>query len=447
MTCSKFTSSLYHESSRLGSGINGSPGTSTERIKILHVINDLAMGGSEMALYRLLSLTDLDVFDPVVISLREPSTLRGRIEALGVPVLSARMSAPIPGPASIWRLVRLVRKVNPDLMQGWMYHGSLAAQLAGRFSARAVPVIWSIHNCLHSLSQEKRATALVIKLCALLSPRADHIVFVSHANRWQHEAIGYSRKNNSIIPNGFDFFNLASYQEARRSVRAELGLSEDALLIGHVGRFHSSKDHGTFLRAAALLASEQPSAQFVLCGRDVDCNNNALMNLCRELNLTGRMHLLGERRDAQRLIAAFDLLCSSSQAEACPNVIIEAMACGVPCVVTDVGDMPRMIGETGRVVPPVDPNTMAEALKEMIVLGAKGRNALGNAARERVIEKFSLDSVVRQYESRYKDVACRVFRESGVDTLEKLGPALIKAPPTGRTRWSNSLNTREDHVE
>ncbi len=434
MIRSHLASRLDAESLRLDAGQLSSYEPGSGRMRVLHIINDLAMGGSEMALYRLLSLTDRDVFEPSVIFLTEPSTLRSRIEALGIPVLSAGMRKTVPSPASMWRLARMARKVNPDLIQGWMYHGSLAAQFVRGFSPRDVPAVWSIHNCLNTLSQEKRATALVIKLCALLSPRAARIVFVSHTNRRQHELFGYSRKNNSIIPNGFEVSHLAVGTGAGHGLREELGLSEDAFLIGHVGRFHPSKDHVTFLRAAALLASEHGEVQFVLCGSGVDANNRALTELGCELNLTGRTHLLGERRDAPRLIAEFDVLSSSSQAEACPNVIGEAMACGVPCVVTEVGDMPRMVGQTGRVVPPGDPAAMAAAWKELIKLGVEGRRALGSAARERVLKHFSLDSIVRQYERLYEGAACSDFRERAADTREELDTAFIGAPPESCSR-------------
>jgi glycosyltransferase involved in cell wall biosynthesis len=378
------------------------------RIRVLHVINDLELGGSEIALCRLLSLTDRAAFDPAVIFLREPSTLRSRIEALGIPVLSAGMSKPVPGPASLWRLARLVRRVNPDLIQGWMYHGSLAAQFARRFSSRNAPVLWGIHNCLNSLSHEKSSTALVIRLCALLSHRAAGIVFVSYANRMQHESFGYAGKNSWVIPNGFEVRGAASRLKARSRLREDLGLGENTLLIGHVGRFHPSKDHVTFLQAAALLAPQHGDVQFVLCGNGVDGNNKALVGLCRELNLTGRVRLLGERPDAEPVIAALDVLTAPSQAEACPNVVGEAMACGVPCVVTDVGDMPRMVGNTGYVVPRGAPRALAAAWKCMISLGAEGRMALGNGARERVVKHFSLDYVVRQYESLYRTAALSV---------------------------------------
>ncbi len=385
---------LDGESSQPGPGKITFTASGTGRIRILHIINDLALGGSEIALCRLLSLTDRSLFDPVVIFLREPSTLRTRIEALGIPVLGAGMKKPIPSLASIWALTKLVRKVSPDLIQGWMYHGSLA----------------------------------VIKLCALLSGRANGIVFVSYSSRWQHESYGYSRKNNWVIPNGFDVCSLASRPLVRSSLRENLGFSEDALIIGHVGRFHPSKDHVTFLRAAAMLALEHSDVQFVLCGSGVDSNNPTLINLCRELNLIGRAHLLGERADAESLIAGFDVLTSSSQSEACPNVIGEAMACGVPCVVTDIGDMPRMVGSTGHIVPPGDPMAMAQSWKHLIELGAEGRLALGFAARERAINHFSLDSVVHQYESLYRVLAGLSGAE--ISAWEELDPAYAGLPST-----------------
>src|SRR5882672_2717831 len=114
------------------------------------------------------------------------------------------MKPGLPTPAAIWRLIRLARQIKPDLIQGWLYHGSLAAQIAGLTLARKVPVLWSIHCSIYSLSFEKRLTAAVVRLCALLSRLASKIVFVSRTSRTQHEALGYRIDQSCVVPNGID---------------------------------------------------------------------------------------------------------------------------------------------------------------------------------------------------------------------------------------------------
>lgn len=373
-------------------------------IKILHIINDLSIGGAEMMLYKLLSLTNRELFNPSVISLMDSGELRRPIEELRIPVFTADMKPSIATPLSVWRLLRLVRRVNPDLIHGWMYHGSLAAQVSHLICARSAPVLWGIRNSIATLSAEKRVTSLLIKLCAPLSRFPARVVFVSALNKHQHEMIGYSAQNSCVIPNGFDLSLFAPSFEARLAVRAEMGLPANAFLIGLIGRFHPIKDHENFLRAAAILAKEHADVRFVMCGKGVEWSNPFLREVSSELRIDERIFLLGERQDIPRLTAALDIACSSSVTEGFPNVIGEAMACGVACVATDAGGSPLVLGETGRVTPARDPHALASAWEEIIALGPVRRSALGQSARQRIINCFSLESVVNQYEELYKSI-------------------------------------------
>jgi glycosyltransferase involved in cell wall biosynthesis len=383
------------------------------KIKILHVINDLSVGGAEMMLYKLLSGMDRGRHEPVVISLGEGGELRESVEGLGVPVHGLGMKPPAPTPASLWRLRRLMRRLDPDLIQGWMYHGSLAAQLASVFSAGRAATLWNIRQSLYSLEYEKPTTALAIRLCARLSRRPAAIMYNSRTSAAQHGALGYHGGRALVIHNGFDTDVFAPSAEVRASVRAELRVAPDSLLVGLVGRYHPAKDHANFLRGAALLRDACPDAQFVLSGRGIHRGNEALCELIGELGLGGLVHLLGPRQDVPRLMASFDVVVSSSFEEGFPNVVGEAMSCGVPCVVTDVSDLPWVVGETGMVVPPRNPEALAAALKDMVALGREGRGRLGKAARARVIEYFELGLIVRKYEAVYADIYER-HRSRGV---------------------------------
>jgi len=378
--------------------------SATGRIKILHIINDLSVGGAEMMLYKLLSGINRERFDPAVISLIDRGKLRDSIEALGIPVHTASMRPGRPTPASILRLIRLTRRLKPDLVQGWMYHSCLAGQLANTFSARKVPVLWGIHCSDICSTTEKKMTLAMVKLCASLSKRPARIIFVSQSSLSQHKSFGYHVENSCVLPNGIDTQLFMPSAAARLSIRLELGLPEDTFLVGLVGRYHPMKDHDSFLRAAALLSKDYGDVHFLLIGRGVTPENKNLDRAIQQLGLVNRIHLLGERIDTPRLSAALDIFTlSSSYGESFPNVIGEAMACGVPCVVTEVGDASWIVGETGRVVPRRDPAALAGGWRELIDLGEEGRKALGRAARLRVIERFPLESVVAQYEALYEN--------------------------------------------
>src|SRR5205085_3021401 len=345
--------------------------TGTKPVRVMYVISDLSIGGAEMMLYKLLAETDRTRFEPAVVSLMDGGALRERIEALGIAVHTVGVRPAWPTPLDLWRLVRLTRRLRPRLIVGWMYHSCLAVQLASFFSSRLATVLWSIHYSISALAEEKWLTGAVIKACAFLSGLPDKIIFVSRDGQTKHRPLGFSTENSCVIPNGIDVNTFAPSPEAWASVRSELGLPSGTLIIGMMSRYHPMKDHANFLRAAALVAKTHPETHFLLVGRAVDSSNQELRRLIHELGLAHRTHLLGERHDVPRLTAALDIFSLSSYCESFPTVIGEAMACAVPCVVTDVGDAAWIVGDTGRIVPPRDPVALARAWAEMIKLGAE----------------------------------------------------------------------------
>ncbi|MBA3442752.1 MAG: glycosyltransferase [Pyrinomonadaceae bacterium] len=430
MTFTSGAPGLNHSNGKSQSRINSDclSQSSANRIKTLHVINDLSIGGAEMMLYKLLSAINRTRFDPVVISLMNRGELRSRIEALDIPVYTVGMKPGVPTPVSIWRLIRLVRRLAPDLIQGWLPHANLAAQLTSMFAPGQVSVLWKISHTPYPLDTEKPVTATAIKLCAQLSNLPAKILNNSRTSAAQHKAIGYPSDKTLVIPNGFDTNLFIPSTEAHRSLRAELGVAEGSLLIGLIGRFHPMKDHANFLRAARLLLRVYPGVQFVLSGKDINWKNSALCKLIYDLAIVERVHLLDERDDMPRLTAALDIAASSSYSEGFPNAIGEAMACGVPCVVTDVGDSAWMVGESGRVVPVRNSEALADAWRGLIELGPESRAALGRAARARVLEHFSLRSVVAQYETLYENVMAqkasgRAEQNGHYHRLDRFAPA------------------------
>jgi glycosyltransferase involved in cell wall biosynthesis len=375
-------------------------------MKILFVSTGLETAGAEIMLYKLLSKIDREQFEPVVISLMDRGTLGEHIEALDIPVHTIGMKPGKPTIAAFWRLITIIRHLKPDLIQGWMYHGNLAAQLASVFCLpKRIPVFWSIHSSIDSLAYEKKLTAAIIRLGSYLSKFTTKVIFVSRISKSQHESLGYDRGNSCVIPNGFDTSIFVQSVEARLKVRTELCLEQKSLIIGLFCRFHPMKDHANFLRAAAFLLKDYPEIHFIMVGKGVDLDNQILHQLIQELGIINRTHLLGERSDMPCLTAALDIACSASAyGEAFPLVVGEAMACGVPCVVTDVGDSGWIVSNTGRVVPPRDPQALAKSWKELIQLTLEERQALGKMAQTRIIEHFSLESVVKKYEALYKSL-------------------------------------------
>ena len=337
-----------------------------------------------------------------VISLMGDGALGARIRAVGVPVFSLGMSrGGMPTLASLRYLREIVRRESPDIAQGWMYHGNLAASLAGWLFGSGMPVVWNVRQTLYDLQHERRFTRWVIRANALLSSRANAIVYNSRTSAAQHEAFGFDASRTNIIPNGFDTDAFRPDAAARAAVRRELKLDDNAILVGLIGRYHPMKDHRNFLHAASLLSKKAPLAHFLLVGQDVDKQNAPLVTTIEELMLTDKVSLLGERTDIAQLNASLDILCSASWAEGFANVIGEAMSCSVPCVVTDVGDSAWIVGQGGVAVPPRSPEALASALAALCGMKAEQRRAIGDKGRRRVIEKFSLAAISSRYQDLY----------------------------------------------
>ncbi len=368
--------------------------------RIVFIITGLHGGGAETMLFHLLRGMDRDRFDPAVISLMDRGKLGDAIEGLGIPLATAGLRGGRVSPGALLRVVKLTQRARPDVIQGWMYHGNLAAQVAGRLFG--APVCWCVQHSFHSFKAEKPLTRLTIRAAARLSRRPRKIVFVSHASRAQHEQLGFAAERGCVIPNGVDPELFKPSEEARTSVREELGLPREAQLVGLVGRYHPQKDHGTFFRAAAALSLNRRDTHFVLAGAGVDAGNAALAALAGAPSLSGRVHLLGERDDMPRLTAALDVATSSSSyGEALSLAVAEAMACEVPCVVTEVGDSALLVGRSGIVAPPGDDRALAAGWNTLLAAGALARMELGRMARQHVMKHFSMHRIVKKYEELY----------------------------------------------
>ena len=378
---------------------------SSPPIRVAFVLTELTLGGAELMLWKLLSRIDRDRFEPFVFALSSRTDgMLDRFERIGIRCSLLGMNPRIDAVAGLFRLAQALRGLTPDIVQGWLYHGNVAATLGAALMRGRAPVLWSIRCTLPSrLSQEKWQSALTIWLGGKLSFCATKIIHNSMMSAIEHEQrLGYRAAGRIVLPNGFDTDVFRPSVKARLSIRRALGVGDDTMLVGLMGRYHPMKDHANFLRAAALLARTHPHVHFLLAGQGVDMANRTLTRLMEELDLCERTHLLGHRDDIHCVTAALDVACSSSSyGEGFANVIGEAMSCGVPCVVTNVSDAAHIVHDSGKVVAPRDPDGLAQAVRDFLDRGPVQRRAIGMRARERIMKNFSLDAVVRQYEDVY----------------------------------------------
>lgn len=371
------------------------------RLRILHVITGLETGGAEHTLLRLIEGGLREQFECTVLSLSGEGIYGSLMRQAGISVHSLHMKSSMPVPGAFLEFRKLLRQLKPDVVQGWMYHGNFMASLSRVLSGTRPAVVWNVRHALYDVRDEKPNTRLVIRACRYLSGQTQKIIYNSALARRQHESFGFSTDKGMVIHNGLNLERWRPDVEARACIRNELDIPDDALVIGHVARFHPLKNHIAFLKAITPVMDRVPSVQLVMAGKEID-ERNSIIKPYIDLLPAGRVRLLGERQDIAQLMTAMDVMCQSSISEAFPNVLCEAMAMGIPCIATDVGESACIIGDTGYIVPPRDDQSLSNALEQMITLPKEERKAMGVAARARIQMKFELESSVKQYVRLYE---------------------------------------------
>jgi glycosyltransferase involved in cell wall biosynthesis len=372
-------------------------------MRILHIISGLETGGAEIKLLRLLEGMDASRFTSAVVSLRGLGTVGPRIEQLGIPVFALGMRRSFQDVPRLLSLRRVARRWRPDLIQTWMYHANLAG-LSTVGVVRSPRLCWSLHACEVDFARFATSFRAVFWLSTALSRLPDAVFTDSYASRRWHESVGYRPGRWECVPNAVDPARFRPDARTRNSFREQLGVDNGTSVVGLVANWMAQKDHRNFLTAIALLRRRFPQLHAVLAGRGMDGRNPDLLRLTAELGLNSQLHLLGERRDVPDLMNSFDICClSSCFGESGPTVLIEAMACGVPCVATDVGDSAYIIGDTGLVVRRQDPEALAATCTRLL---EQDRQLLGCRARKRAQELFSVGAMVRRYEDIYGEL-CR----------------------------------------
>lgn len=357
--------------------------------RVLHVISGLGTGGAEMFLATLAPRLAERGFEQTVVSLTGEGAAADRLRAAGISVVALDAKGLAKAPLAVRSIAHLIEEIRPGVVQGWMYHGDLFAALATKLAAQKPErLMWNIRCSDMRLDDYALQLRLVVRACAKLSGVPDVIIANSEAGAREHKAAGYVPRAMQVIANGVDVMKFAPDARARADVCRELGIADDRIVVLNVARVDPMKDHATMLAAAAAIRG----ADVVLVGRGTEA-----------LALPAGVRALGARSDIARVLAAGDIIVSSSAyGEGFSNAIAEGMAAGLVPVVTDVGDARAIVGDTGRIVPPGDPAALAAALQEVLDLEPAARAALGAAARRRVASMFSLKAAVDRFAELYR---------------------------------------------
>ena len=371
-------------------------------MKVVHIITGLGDGGAEHALFK---ICKYDVSNKhFVISLKGPGKYFSLLNKLGIKVYCLNVNF-----FSIIKfisLIKLLRFLKPDIVQTWLVHadfiGGIAARLAGIKN-----ILWNIRYSNIEMGKAKLTTVIIIKILSVLSyliPK--FIITVSKKAKKIYEKIGYNKKIIKFIPNGYDLSILKINKHQKIKFKKKIKIKKNIPLIGKVARYDPQKDHLNFLDALSLIRSKNINFFCVLIGFNIDKKNINLISDIKRLKLTKHVKLLGQNDNISEVMNGLDLhILSSSYGEGFPNVVAESMACGTPCVVTDVGDSALVVGKTGWIVPPKNPAKLAKAVENALL--EKGRNKgkkRCKKARLRIKQNFSIGNMIKLYDKGWNRV-------------------------------------------
>jgi len=356
-------------------------------MKILFLTRSLNCGGAERQLVLLARGLHQRGHDVAVALFYSGGPLEADLKEASVRMISLNKRGRWDVFGFLTRLVRTVLYERPNVLHS--YIGNLVTVAVKPFLP-SMRIVWGIRCSYMDFSRYDWLLRASYALSCRLSRSADIIIANSHAGRRSHVADGYPADRTVVIPNGIDTARFCPNPEARERIRARWGVGRDESLIGLVGRLDPQKDHETFLQAAVLLLQDRNHVRFVCVGDGPSAYRTVLQDRAHALGLSDRIMWVGMQSQVADVYNALDLLVnSSSYGEGFANVLGEAMACGVPCVATDVGDSGLVIGDAGQLVPPKDPAALKTAMQR--VLDCKPRAA---EIRRRIVEHFSLENLV-----------------------------------------------------
>lgn len=363
-------------------------------MRILFLARSLETGGAERQLVNLAAGLLRRGHDTRVAVFYRHGALRNELEASGVPLIDL-------GKRSRWDLAafapkaaRAIRAFRPEIVHGYLVAPNLLSVLARAFAPGA-SIVWGVRASDMDFSRYDLLAKATFALSVSLSRSADLVIANSQAGRRFHVAQGYPADRCAVVPNGIDTARFHPHRSIGLPFRARWGAGPDDRVAGFVGRADPMKDHATFLAAAEIAAARDPRLRFACVGPDGLSRIDRLRDLPTARRLGGRLVWSGETEEMAAVYNSFDLLVLSSLSEGFPNAVAEAMACGVPCAVTDVGDASKIVGDTGVVVPPRDPAALASAI---LRLARSVTPAPREEPRRRIETEFSLDALVARTE-------------------------------------------------
>ncbi len=369
-------------------------------MEIAILTTGLAYGGAETQLVNLAISLKKRGWEVRVVSMLLPQAFTEELKEAGIPILTLNMRRGVADPRAVFRLVKILRKWRPDIVHSHMVHANLLARVARIFYK--IPVLIST---AHSIDEGGRWREVAYRLT---DPLADLTTNVSRAAVERYISVGVAPKNKiRFMPNGIDTAKFKPNKAAGQRLRNELGVDNYFFVWLAVGRFEEAKDYPNMLRTFSMIVSKKSDVVLLLVGQGSLMEE--VKKLASELKLEDKVRFLGVRRDVPDLMNAADAYVMSSAWEGMPMVLLEAGACGLPVVATDVGGNSEVVlnGKTGFIVPPRNPEALAQAMEKTMALPKEKRLEMGEAGRAYIEANYSLEHVVDQWEGLYMELLQR----------------------------------------
>lgn len=368
-------------------------------MKIVHVITGLNNGGAEAVLYRLCKYDKNNKH--IVISMMDNGKYGELLKNENINVYTLDMPAGKLTFNGIINLYKIIKKLKPNVVQTWMYHANLIGGIVAKI-AGIKKIVWGVRHSNLDKTHNKKSTILIAKILGKISNKVPtDIIFCAEKSYEVHNSIGYKCKNMKVVSNGYELNKFYPNNRVIQNLKNEFELNDTKNIIGFVARFNELKDHDNLLHSLQLVKKNEIDFKCILVGTNMINTNRELINMIKKYDLFEHIILLGERSDIPDIMNLLDIHVLSSCSEAFPNVLCEAMACGTPCVTTDVGDASFIIGDTGYIVPIKDPTLMAQKIIEMLY--EKENNILvwenrKSKCNKRIVENFSIEKMIENYQ-------------------------------------------------
>lgn len=362
-------------------------------MKILFFTRSLDIGGSERQIVALANGMKRLGHDVAVMVMYPGGALEHDLKTEGTRLISLDKKGRWEIFGFAHRLVRGIRVERPDILHSFLTTQNIIAAVLKPLLGNT-KVVWGVRSSNVDLSRYDSMTKMASWLETLVAGAPDHIIVNSRDGHERLKAKGYPTDRISAIPNGIDTGRYVMDKDAGRKVREEWGIAGDKMVIGHVGRLDPMKDHPTFLKASAIISAEKDNLVFVCVGGGPGGYGERMRRLAEDIGIAGRVIWAGSMNDMPSVHNAFDIEVCSSYGEGFPNSIGEAMACGTPCVVTNVGDLAWIVGDTGIIVPPSAPDKLAEGMRAMLDRVDRDPVSVSRPSRERVVDMFSVERLL-----------------------------------------------------